>query len=77
MARCLLASAAIGLRQGLEEVPRDVALAELAMAVARKSKMIGNLAIANTKLDPHHFDDVVDQRDVLGGRFSPGLQPEE
>ena len=40
-------------------------------------KMIRNLAMANTRLDPHHFDDVVDQRDVLGGRFSPGLQPEE
>ncbi|SHG14324.1 hypothetical protein [Bradyrhizobium erythrophlei] len=40
-------------------------------------KMIRNLAMANTRLDPHHFDDVVDQREVRGGGFSPGLQLEE
>src|ERR1700686_587889 len=40
-------------------------------------KMIRNLAIANAKLDPHHFDDVVNQRDVRGGGFLPGLQLEE
>jgi hypothetical protein len=40
-------------------------------------KMIRNLAIANTRLDPHHFDDVVNQRDVRGGGFLRGLQLEE
>jgi hypothetical protein len=40
-------------------------------------KMIGNLAIAGTRLDPHHFDDVADHREARGGGFSPGLQLEE